>query len=49
MKRFEKITLLQTPGQLTMLHNSFQYIQKLDETLRHNASGNASKDYSIMT
>ena len=36
---FEKITLLHVPGQLTMMHNSFQYIQKLDETLRHNAPG----------
>ena len=29
MKQFKKITLLQTPGQLTMMHNSFQYFETL--------------------
>ena len=27
MEQFEKTALLQTPGKLTMMHNSFQYIQ----------------------
>ena len=30
--------MLQASEQLTMMHNSFKYIQKLDETLHHNTS-----------